>query len=359
MIRNKTMKKRKKSRKYKKCSGPITIKNFKKETPICCYDRASRTQLSVLDSHLHLRPFGGKPIEFKKFLNILRDSGIIFVQGEGIGQRLPINSSCTYYLDCPGVSVKPSIKSDMYNAQAILDNDMTDLNINLSMTFPDLDKPETILDGMRLLEKEYPGMFRWMGEVNLVKQAIFKNGHKPVPIHKIKHWKPFMKELYEKKYPISIHCDIGNDNEQFKYLPLMLEVLKLYPKNKIVWMHLGLSKQLKNVNVKEHTELLEKLLKENPNLYFDISWNVLYKQVFYDPVKRKPYIELINKYPDRFLPGTDFIAAVNHTDKNYKSDLKETSSILKELNDDAFRKIALGQNYFDLSRSKYKAPPIC
>lgn len=25
-------------------------------------------------------------------------------------------------------------------------------------------------------------MFRWMGEVNLVKQALFRNGHEPVPL---------------------------------------------------------------------------------------------------------------------------------------------------------------------------------
>ena len=34
------------------------------------------------------------------------------------------------------------------------------------MTFPDLADPESVLDGMALLDAEYPGLFRWMGEVS-------------------------------------------------------------------------------------------------------------------------------------------------------------------------------------------------
>jgi hypothetical protein len=48
-------------------------------------------------------------------------------------------------------------------------------------------KPDEVLPQMTLLDKEYPGMFRWMGEVNLVKQALFNNGQKlfrrrPLPL---------------------------------------------------------------------------------------------------------------------------------------------------------------------------------
>jgi hypothetical protein len=338
--------------------GSLTLKNFKKGSK-GCYNRKTRPQLSVVDSHLHLRPFGGPPIPFKQMLNILRNSGVLFAEAEGIGQHLPINSSCSYYLDCPHVNVIPSIKNDIANAQAVLDNDMDGVSLNLSMTFPDLAKPATILPQMKMLEKEFPGMFRWMGEVNLVKQALFNNGHKPVSIKAIKKWKPFMKELYKKGFPISIHSDLGNDTEHFKYLPLIEEVLRLYPNNIIVWMHLGLSKQLKTLSPEKHVELLDKILSENPNLYFDISWSVLYNQEFKDPKKRLPYVELLNKWPKRFLPGTDFISAIKNNEKDYKKELKLTSSIFKDVNDDAFRRIALGQNYFDISKSKYVAPSIC
>jgi hypothetical protein len=349
-----------KKRMRTKINGSLSLKHFTRKNR-ACYDRKTRNQLSVVDSHLHLRPFGGPPIPFKKMMNILRKSGVLFAEAEGIGQRLPVHSKCTYYLDCPHVDVKPSIKNDMDNAQSVLDNKLEGIVLNLSMTFPDLSKPETVLPQMKLLEKEYPGMFKWVGEVNLAKQALFDNGHSPVPIATIKKWSPFMSELRKKGYPMSIHCDLGNDKDPFLFLPLMKEVLRLYPKNKIIWMHLGLSKQLTNLDPQVHADLLDDLLSKHPRLYMDISWSVLHNQEFKAHEARPPYIELLNKWSKRFLPGTDFISAIKNSGKDYKKELNITSDILKHLNDDAFRRIALGQNYFDISNTnaKYRAPKIC
>ena len=67
----------------------------------------------------------------------------------------------------------------------------------------------------------------------------------------------------------------------------------------------------------------------------------------------------MNKFPERFLTGTDFVNSINNTEKNYKEELRITSLILNDLNNKAFRQIALGQNYLDLIHSKYKAPDIC
>ncbi len=339
--------------------GRLTLKNFSKAEK-GCYDRTKRPNLAVVDTHLHLRPFGGPPFPFTQLVDAMKQSGILFAEGYGIGQRLPTDSSCTYYLDCPNVAVKPSLKNDMFNAQTILDAKPSGIVINLSMTFADLSKPEEILHGMRFLEKEYPNMFHWLGEVNLVKQAIFNNGHKPVPIKTIPKWKPFMKELRKRNMPIAIHSDLGNNSDQYKYLPLMKEVLRLYPNNKIVWLHLGISAQLTNIDPKEHVQLMDGFLSKYPHLYFDISWRVLNDQEFYNPQTRAVYVELFNKWPKRFLPGTDFLASANKNAKIYKKELQITSAILKDLNDDAFRRIALGQNYFDISRmSQFQAPQIC
>lgn len=64
---------------------------------------------------------------------------------------------------------------------------------------------------MRLLEREYPGLFRWMGEVNLAKQALYNNAHAAVSRETIRRWQPFMAELRERDIPIAIHSDLGND----------------------------------------------------------------------------------------------------------------------------------------------------
>lgn len=336
-------------------------KKLKKNKTRKCYNR-KKNNLAVIDTHLHLQPFNGPAIPFKKMAKILYNSGILYAEGQGIGQKIINNPNCHYYLDCPSSEVKPSIENDILNAESLkkaTPEELHGIKINLSMTFPDLSKPETILKNVKFLNKKYPGMFGWMGEVNLVKQALFNNKHEAVPIEEIKDWRPFMRYLQKRHIPLSIHSDLGNNTEPLKYFPLMLEVLKLYPKNKIVWMHLGLSKELTNINTKEHTELLDKLLRENPNLYFDISSSVLYEQKFKHQHERVYYVDLINKWPKRFLPGTDFVAEIHKDYHNYKSDLKKTSNILKYVNDDAFRRIALGQNYFDLLKLPLKAPNIC
>ena len=72
------------------------------------------------------------------------------------------------------------------------------LHLTLAMTFPDLANPDSVLAGVQLLDAEYPGLFRWMGEVNLVKQALFDNGHEPVPAATIAEWAGFMELLRDR-----------------------------------------------------------------------------------------------------------------------------------------------------------------
>jgi hypothetical protein len=338
--------------------GPLTLANFVKGTTDC-YDRSQRLPLAVVDTHLHVRPFGGPPIPFPELLTYLRQSGVLFANLYGIGQRLPVNSPCKYYLDCPGVPADPSLKSDFSNAQNSLDIDTNGLKLVLSMTFPDLSKPAEVLPQMAILDKEYPGVFRWMGEVNLAKQALYNNGHQAVPIDRIAAWQPFMAELQRRNIPIAIHSDLGNDKEPLEYLPLMQRVLALYPENKIVWMHLGLSKELKVVDARQHVALLESLLRRYPNLSFDISWRVIDDQVFSDPAKRDLYVSLFNRWPRRFIPGTDFVAAAGKSEAVYREELVVTSAVLGKVNAEAFRRIALGQNFFELAGLEAVAPPIC
>ncbi|MFI0404157.1 MAG: amidohydrolase family protein, partial [Cyanobium sp.] len=325
----------------KAIEGPLTLANFVKGTTDC-FDRSKRPPLAVVDTHLHVRPFGGPPIPYQELMKILRQNGVLFANLYGIGQRLPVQSPCTYYLNCPGEPAAPSLKSDFSNAQNSLDL-----------------KPQEVLPQMAVLDKEYPGMFRWMGEVNLAKQALYNNGHSAVPIQAIASWQPFMVELQKRNIPIAIHSDLGNDKEPLKYVPLMEEVLRRYPNNRIVWMHLGLSKELSVIDPKQHIALLESYLRRYPNLSYDISWRVLYDQVFKDATKRDLYVAFMNRWPKRFIPGTDFVAAAGKTEQVYREELAVTSSILAKVNNEAYRGIALGQNYFDLAGLDAVAPQVC
>lgn len=329
-----------------------------------CYDRNTEPYTFVIDSHNHFRPFNGKAIPFDEMVDYMRRMDIYFVNIYGIGQRLPSASACTYYLNCPGEPVTPSVANDYVNADNIAARTPhqlpKDLKFTLSMTFPDLAKPEEVLPTMKVLEKDYPAFFTWMGELNVVKQALFNNMHAPVPKKVIADWAPFMAELRKRDMPISLHSDLGLNHDPTKYKELMDEVLELYPDNTIVWHHLGLSKELTNIDPKLHIDILSGYLDNNPKLYLDISWRVLYDEYFSKKEIRPHYVEFFNKYADRILPGTDFVASKdNKSFSVYKEEVEINSDIHKDLDDNAFRRIALGQNYFDLMKLPYTAPQVC
>jgi len=324
-----------------------------------CYDRETQPYTAVVDAHNHFRPFGGAPIPFPEMVEYLKRSGVLFANVYGIGQSLPTNSTCEYYLDCVGTPALPSMKNDFANAQELLDNDPEGIVLTLSMTFPDLQNPEEIVDQIHVVDQEFPGMFRWMGEVNVVKQALMGNEHEAASEDDIRNWAPFMAVLSERGIPLALHSDLGNEANNTEFLPLMDFILGLYPDNDIVWMHMGLSNELKMIPHEEHIAILTRLLDEHPRLYLDISWRVIYDNYFKEPAQRAAYVAFLNEYSGRILPGTDFVALHNKNFDIYAEELALTSDILKDLDDAAFRNIALGQNYFDILDLDYVAPEVC
>lgn len=328
-----------------------------------CYDRKKEPSTFVVDSHVHFQPFGGPAVPFDDMLGFLAKEQIFFVNVYGIGQKLPAKSPCTYYLNCPGTLVNPSMSNDFVNASNIAkrlpDKLPANLHITLSMSFTNLAEPDSIVPRIQLLDEEFPGLFSWMGEINMVKQAIFPNGHFATPKADIAGWKAFMRIMKERNIPVSFHSDLGDDSHQTRYLELMEAILETYPGNIIVWHHLGLSKELTKLRPRSHIKILEKFLKRYPNLYLDISWRVLYDYYFSQPESRKMYVSFLNKYPGRIIPGTDFVASADKTYDIYKEEVRVNSDILRDLSDEAFRGIALGQNYFNILALPYKAPEIC
>ena len=327
-----------------------------------CYDRTRQPHTAVTDLHFHSQPFGGPSIPYKEQMSYFDRTDVRFVLLYGIGQQLPYDSSCTYYLDCIGTPAKPGIKNDFENAANFVEYPQDNIHVALSMSFPDLSNPEGIAKGIRLLDEEYPDLFQWMGESNLHKEGLRGNGHVPASIDDIARWKDFMLILEERSIPLALHADLGNDDNPTEHLYLMQEILSQYPNNKIVWMHMGLSRELVVMDPRQHIEIMSRHLDENPNLSLDISWTVIAESYFDTREKRSLYVNFLNAYPTRILAGTDFVAAGNKTFETYRKEANITGDILADLDDNAFRAIALGQNYFDLApglADKFEAPWIC
>lgn len=73
-------------------------------------------------------------------------------------------------------------------------------------------------------------------------------------------------------------------------------------------------------------------------------------------------MEFFDAYPNRIAAGEAFVAAGNKTFETYRKEGNITGDILADLADNAFRVIALGQNYFDLApglADKFEAPRTC
>ena len=327
-----------------------------------CYDRTRQPHTAVTDLHFHSQPFGGPSIPYEQQMRFFDRTGVRFALLYGIGQQLPHDSNCTYYLDCIGTPAKPGIKNDFENAANYVEHPQTDMHVALSMTFPDLSNPEGIVDGIHLLDDEYPGLFQWMGELNLHKEALRGNGHAPASIDDIARWNSFMPILEQRGIPLALHADLGNDDNPTEHFHLIEEVLRQYPNNKVVWMHMGLSRELVSMDPRRHIALMSRQLDENQNLILDISWTVIAESYFDTREKRALYVEFFNAYPTRILAGTDFVASGNKTFETYWNESSITGEILADLNDDAFRAIALGQNYFDVApglADRFEAPQIC
>ena len=209
---------------------------------------------------------------------------------------------------------------------------------------------------VKLYDKEFPGMFKWAGELNVIKQALLGNLAEPATLESIDGWAPFMKVFRERGIPVTLHSDLGNDADPTKYLPLMKHVLARYPDNKIVWAHMGLSKELSHMDPDQHVRIMKEALDSSPNLMLDISWDVIY-EAYHD--FGAIFVKFFNEYPDRILPGSDFVAARNKKPDQYAKEQEITSRVGRVLGDEAFRKIMLGENYFRLLNLDYRAPEIC
>ncbi|MYD87844.1 MAG: hypothetical protein F4Y14_17705, partial [Acidobacteria bacterium] len=97
----------------------LTLDSFRTPDPPC-YDRSARPHTAVVDTHVHFRPFGGPAVPFEEILGYFEATGVLFANVYGIGQMLPASSSCTYYLDCPGTPVTPTLKNDFVNAANVV-----------------------------------------------------------------------------------------------------------------------------------------------------------------------------------------------------------------------------------------------
>ena len=107
----------------------------------------------------------------------------------------------------------------------------------------------------------------------------------------------------EYNLPVLIHHNIaGSYMDDPIYLQEMKNALAHNRKTKIIWAHVGISRRIQISNL---TDIADSMLRDNPNLYYDISWLVFDDYIVKDEASLKSWAALIEKYPTRFMIGSD------------------------------------------------------
>jgi predicted TIM-barrel fold metal-dependent hydrolase len=98
----------------------------------------------------------------------------------------------------------------------------------------------------------------------------------------------------------------------------MKALLKRHPKTTIIWAHVGLGRIVHPVRVSaeaaERTptqmQIVEAMLLDPAlnHVSFDISWDEVAKYAVATPESITRVVSILNRYPDRFLFGTDTVA---------------------------------------------------
>jgi predicted TIM-barrel fold metal-dependent hydrolase len=127
-----------------------------------------------------------------------------------------------------------------------------------------------------------------------------------------------------------------------------------HPNTTIIWAHCGLGRIVRPVT--DQATMLDRALA-NPELRhvsIDLSWTEVAKYLTSSPEVIERCAALLNKYPDRFLMGTDEVAPQDQA--SYLKIMDMYKPLLDKLTPDAREKI-LKTNYerlFDASRTRVR-----
>jgi hypothetical protein len=135
----------------------------------------------------------------------------------------------------------------------------------------------------------------------------------------------------------------------------LYELIKRHPKTTIIWAHCGLGRVVRPV---EHQLQIISRALSNPDLnhlYIDLSWDEVAKYIVATPETIQATADLINRYPDRFIFGTDEVAPKDQASYLKVYDLY--APLFAKLTPEASLKGRKGnyERLFDAARTKVRA----
>ena len=92
------------------------------------------------------------------------------------------------------------------------------------------------------------------------------------------------------------------------YLDALRTVLARHPRTTIIWAHGGVGRVVRPVA--HHIAMLDSIIRDPAfaHVYFDLSWDEVAKYIVASDTTIAATAAFVNRYPDRFLFGTDVVA---------------------------------------------------
>jgi predicted TIM-barrel fold metal-dependent hydrolase len=214
-------------------------------------------------------------------------------------------------------------------------------------------------DHIRRVLKTFPGVFSGIGEFSIHKEFVSAKIAGPVASLQNPALDRILDFAAEAGLVVLIHNDIdtpfAKEGSPPAYAAQVTTLFKRHPDTTIIWAHIGVGRVVRPA--KAQGAIVEDMLRDPGlgNLYFDISWSEVAKYVVASPESTKAVANVINRYPDRFLFGTDEVAPPNQ--EQYLRVYYQYEPLWKLLDADASEKVRKGnyQRLFDGARQKVRA----
>src|SRR4051812_14042166 len=278
--------------------------------------QAQTAKYEFNDSHFHLTNYIQEGTNIRDFLNIIGTRvGRVALFGIPLQQqwsyRVDGDRAPTYYLntDAPlyyysftDAWIAMAYKSLAKDEQARFDPMITGFN------------PTDMYaaDHIRRVLQTFPGVFSGIGEFTIHKEFVSAKIAGEVASLQDPALDRILDFAAEAGLVVLIHNDLdvpfANEGSQPAYLEQAKAVFKRHQKATIIWAHTGMGRVVRPI--KNHAANLAEILQDPDfrHVNFDISWDEVAKYVVSSPEATRITADLINRYPDRFLFGTDEVA---------------------------------------------------
>ena len=326
------------------------------------------------DSHIHLTNYVQVGTDIHDYLEVMGDKvGRSTLFGLPLQQKWSYlnaeDSAPTYYLHSDAELYYYSFTDAIIASQYLSLNEEEKKRFDPMITgFNPTDM--YAVEHIKRVLKMYPGVFVGIGEFSIHKEFVSaKIAGETASLNNEALGRIF-DFAAESGLVVLFHSDIdvpfSHQGKMPAYAKQMHDLISKHKDTVVIWAHTGLGRvvypQRGEANENQvsynpsHLDLIESTLKdpELKHLHYDISWDVVAKYIIATPESIKRAADLINKYPDRFLFGTDVVAPKIET---YYDVYNMYKPLWDALTPEANRMIKLAnyERLFDEARTKVGA----